>query len=65
MPTERQKIARDKWDRENTTVLGCKVRRDYAERVKQKAKEHGTNVNAILLKALRDFMSEDDNSSTT
>lgn len=60
--SESQRRANNKWDKEHTTILACKVRKDYAERVKLKAAEKGTNVNAILLKALREFMGEKDGS---
>lgn len=58
MPSESQKKARDKWDKEHTTILGCKVRKEYAERVKHKAREDGTSVSAIIRNALKDFMGE-------
>ena len=49
-----QQKARDKWDKENMATLGCKVKRDQAERFKLYAKEHGTTANALL----RDFVLE-------
>lgn len=54
--TDAQRRANNKYISENMTVLGCKVRKDYADRVRQKAKDEGTSVNAILKKALDDFM---------
>lgn len=54
--TDAQRRANNKYISENMTVLGCKVRKDYAERVRQKAKDEGTSVNAILKKALDEFM---------
>ena len=35
------------------TILGCKVRKEFAAKVKEKAKKNVTNVNAILLKAIK------------
>lgn len=35
MPTDAQKRARDKWDSNNTKVLGCKVRIDIAEKFQE------------------------------
>lgn len=40
------------------TVLGCKVRRDYADAVRAKAAKAGTTVNAILKSALDAFMKD-------
>lgn len=54
--TDAQRRANNKYISEHMTVLGCKVRKDYAERVRQKAKDEGTSVNAILKRALDDFM---------
>lgn len=54
--TESQRRANNKYDAKHMTVLGCKVRKEYAEKVKQKAHDTGTTVNAILKKALDDFM---------
>jgi hypothetical protein len=54
--TEAQKRANNKYIAEHMTVLGCKVRKEYAERVREKAKAEGTSVNAILKKALDEFL---------
>lgn len=56
--TDAQRRANNKYIAEHMTILGCKVRKDYAERVKEKAKDTGTTVNAILKKALDDFLEE-------
>lgn len=54
--TEAQKRANNKYIAEHMTVLGCKVRKEHAERVREKAKAEGTSVNAILKKALDEFL---------
>lgn len=54
--TEAQKRANNKYIAEHMTVLGCKVRKEYAYKVREKAKEEGTSVNAILKKALDEFL---------
>lgn len=54
--TDAQRRANNKYISEHMTVLGCKVRKDYAEKVREKAKEEGTTVNAILKKALDEFL---------
>lgn len=54
--TEAQKRANNKYIAEHMTVLGCKVRKEYADRVREKAKAEGTSVNAILKRALDEFL---------
>lgn len=58
MVSPKKRASNNKWDLENMTVLGVKVRKDYAEEVKQKAKERGDTVNAILKAALDKYMEE-------
>jgi predicted transcriptional regulator len=40
------------------TTLGCRIRRDYAERIKAAAAAAGTTPSTIMRKALDDFMRE-------
>ena len=54
--TEAQKRANNKYIAEHMTVLGCKVRKEYADKVREKAKAEGTSVNTILKKALDEFL---------
>lgn len=54
--TEAQRRANNKYIADHMTVLGCKVRKDYAEKVRNKAKEEGTTVNAVIKKALDAFL---------
>ena len=54
--TEAQKRANNKYIAEHMTVLGCKVRKEYADKVREKAKAEGTSVNAILKRALDEFL---------
>lgn len=56
--SEAKKRSNAKYDREHMTILACKVRKEYAVQVKKKAEEKGTSVNAILLKAIKEFMEE-------
>lgn len=46
-----------KWDRENMTTLGCRVKRDDAERYHAAAAAQGTTVNAVMRKALDEMLS--------
>ena len=43
-----QKKSRDKWDAANMAVLGCKVKKEQAERFKQHAAQQGTTANNLL-----------------
>lgn len=54
--TDAKRRANNKYIAENMTVLGCKVRKDYAQQVKAKAAKEGTSVNAILRAALDEFI---------
>ena len=56
--TEAKRKANNKYLAANYTVLGVKVRKDYAEEVRRKAKERGDTVNAILKAALDKYMEE-------
>lgn len=56
MVTKAKRASNNRWDKENMTILACKVRKDYADTVKQKAAHRGTSVNAVLLNAVSDFM---------
>ena len=56
MVSDAKKAANARWDAHNMTILGCKVRKDYADRVRAKCKEDGTTVNAILKRALDEYM---------
>lgn len=54
--TDAQRRANNKYIAKSMTVLGCKVRKEYAEKVRAKCKEDGTTVNAILKRALDEYM---------
>ena len=56
MVTKAKRASNNRWDKENMTILACKVRKDYADTVKQQATRRGTSVNAVLLNAVSDFM---------
>lgn len=54
--SEARRKANNKWNAANTTVLGCKVRKDYAERVRACCEANGDTVNAVLRSALDDYL---------
>ncbi len=55
-PSEAQKKAANKWDAAHMQNLSVKVRREYADQIREKAAAKGTTVGAILRKALDEFM---------
>ena len=61
--TEAKRKANNKWDAANMTVLGCKVRKDKAERFKTVCKLKGTSPNAIFTAAMDSFLTEHDNAA--
>lgn len=48
-PSEAQKIAAAKWDKENTVVLACKATKEKAERFKEYCAARDKSVHAVLL----------------
>ena len=55
-----QKKSRDKWDKANMSVLGCKVKKDQAEKFKQYATDNGTTANALLKNYVLEKIGEKD-----
>ncbi len=43
-----KRIANDKWDKENMTTLGCKVKRDEAAAFKEYSSKQGKTANTVL-----------------
>lgn len=58
MVTEARKRANAKWDKENMTILGCKVKKEYAAKFRAVCAAQGTTPNAVLKQAADDFMRE-------
>lgn len=54
--SEARKKANAKWDSQNMTILGCRVRKDYAARFREACAAAGTTPNAVLKQAADDFM---------
>ena len=46
--SEAQKKANRQWDKENMITLGCKVKREQAEKFKKYAADNGKTDNALL-----------------
>ena len=58
MVTEARKRANAKLDKENMTILGCKVKKEYAAKFRAACAAQGTTPNAVLKQAADDFMRE-------
>lgn len=58
--SEAQKRASNKYNREHMATLGCKVKKEHAERFKQYAAEKGTTSNAMLSRYVLDCIGEND-----
>ena len=56
MVTRAKRASNNKWDAENMTVLGCKVKKERAEEFKAACRQAGTTPNAVFTKAIDDFM---------
>lgn len=57
MVTPKKRKSNNAWDAANMTVLGCKVRKEYADQVRTVCAANGDTVNAILKQALDDYLS--------
>ena len=58
MVRDSQKRARNKWDSEHCALLACKVRREYADRVRACCEARGDSVSAIIRRALDRYLEE-------
>lgn len=58
MVTEARKRANSKWDKENMTLLGCRVKKSFADEFKAACAAAGTTPNAVLKQAAQDFLEE-------
>lgn len=59
--TESRKKANAKWDAENMTTLGCRVKKDQAEKFKTYCAEIGKTWNAVLRDYVLDCVEEKQN----
>ena len=56
--SEAQRRANNKWAAANMTVLGCKMRKDEAERFKALCRQERTSPNAVFKRAVVSFIEE-------
>ena len=59
--TESRKKANAKWDAENMTTLGCRVKKNQAEKFKTYCAEIGKTSNAVLRDYVLDCVEEKQN----
>ena len=57
-PSEAQKKASIKWDKENMSVVGCKVKKEQAEKFKAYCASLGKTSNAVLRDYVLDCIDE-------
>lgn len=55
---ESRKKANAKWDAENMTTLGCRVKKDQAEKFKAYCADKGKTSNAVLREYVLDCIDE-------
>jgi hypothetical protein len=63
--SESRRRANNKWDAANMTTLGCRMRRDDAEKFKGACYSAGTTPNAVFTAAAADFMEKNANNNQT
>lgn len=56
MVTAAKREANKAWDRKNMVNLCCRVRLEYADRVRAVCADNGESVNAVLKAALDDYL---------
>lgn len=58
MVPQAKRRANNRWDSRNMAILSCKVRRDYAERVKACCADRGDTVNGVIRAALDRYLEQ-------
>ena len=56
--TEKAKKARSEWDKENMSTIGCKLKKDIADRFKEKCWETGKTPNTVLKELIQSYIEE-------
>lgn len=50
--------SQERWDKENMTTVNCRLTKQKAIKFKQACQDLGTNMNAVLLKAVNETIGE-------
>ena len=61
-PTESQKRAIEKWNREKVDDLRIRVPKGHREIIREHASKHGETINAFVFRAITEAMERDINS---
>lgn len=56
MVTQAKKEANQAWDRKHMTTLCCRVRREYADKVREACAAQGDTVNGVIKEALDQYL---------
>lgn len=59
MVTRAKRESNNRWDRENMTVLGCKVKREVADQARAAAQREGVSINALLRQTIDKLIAGD------
>lgn len=62
MVTAAKRRSNNKWDQANMTVLSCKVRRDYAEHLREVLDANGDTLNSVIKRALDAYLEDKERS---
>ena len=56
MVSESQKRSRDKWDAANMATIGCKLKKDTAEKFRNACEKNGVKPNTVLKSFVLDYI---------
>lgn len=62
MVSEKKKISNQRWDAGNMATLACRVRKDYADRVRSLCASRGETVNGVIKAALDKYLNDNSTS---
>lgn len=58
MVSEAQKRSRDKWDASNMATIGCKIKKETADKFRQACEKNGAKPNAVLKNLVMDYIAQ-------
>lgn len=64
-PSESQKRASAKWDSENMSTIGCKLKKEHAAKFKEYCAERGKTSNAVLREYVFECIGEKETGGVT
>lgn len=57
---ESRRRANDRWDKENMSILSCKVKKSEADAFRARATDEGMAANAVLARFVREYIEMED-----